>query len=585
MTTGARGPNSRPFRGPPTPQWRCAPTPPPGPVSKLERELKLPPALCRLLVVRGCAAPGDAKSFLRPMLSGLHDPRGLQDAQAAAERIVRAIQSDEAVVVHGDYDADGITGAALLASWIRDLGGRAQAMVPERLTHGYDLTLAGVKRAKARGARLLVTVDCGIRALEAVRFAKGVGIDVVVTDHHAPGPHLPEACAVVNPHRPDCGYPNKMLAGAGVAFKVGQLVADMLGRSEEEAWPRLDLVAVATIADQVDLEGENRILVRYGLRAVAETRRPGLRALLERAGVKRQRPVDAEVIAYRVAPRINAAGRVGTSVSALRLLLTDREDEARDLARELEANNTERRAVERRTTDEALVTLEASCDPDRDAGVVVVGEGWHPGVIGIVASRLTRRVFRPVVVIGLDGDSGRGSARSIPGFNILEAISACREHLDRFGGHKQAAGLDIRRDQVDLFREAFGREARRQMGQDQPRPEIRVDAEVGLGEIDADLSRYLRYVGPFGRGNPQPVFAVRGVGLDGPVQALRGGHLRFRMVEDGHALDAIGFNLAERCPPATLQGEAFDVAFGVLEDDYRGVATIKASVLDLRVAA
>ncbi len=537
-----------------------------------------------MLVARGHRDVDAAKSFLRPLLSGLHDPRRLRDADAAAERIARAVRDGERVAVHGDYDADGIAGAALLASWIRDLGGRAVAFVPERLAHGYDLSRAGVEWAGARGASLLVTVDCGVRALDAVDRAVAAGMDVVVTDHHPPGPALPRALAVVDPHRADCGYPNKRLCGAGVAFKVGQIVAELLGRDEDEAWPRLDLVALATIADQVGLEGENRILARYGLRAAARTRRVGLRALLGRAGIDEGEPLDAQAIAFQVAPRINAAGRVGRSASALRLLLSSREAEACALADELETDNAERRALERRTTEDALSTLGRRYDPDRDMGVVVAGDGWHPGVVGIVASRIVGRVFRPAVVIGMDGDRGRGSARSIPGFDLLGAISKCGEHLSRFGGHRQAAGLEIRRDRLDRFREAFAREAKRRLGPERPKPALGVDAEVDLADIGAEFHRVLRHLGPFGRGNPEPVFVARGVRVAGRVRALKGSHLGFRMASGGSRLDAIAFNLAERRSPADLEGRALDVAFSVLKNTYRGRTSIQARVLDARTA-
>ncbi|MDE2762045.1 MAG: single-stranded-DNA-specific exonuclease RecJ [Gemmatimonadota bacterium] len=566
----------------PRPVWELRPPPDPYAVRELQRSLRLPTPLCRLLAVRGRDTPGAAKSFLRPLLEALHDPAGLRDAGTAARRLARAVKRREMVVVHGDYDVDGIGGAALLTAWIRELGGRAEAIVPDRLEHGYDLSRAGVRRAVDQGASVLVTVDCGIVALEPVRLASEAGMDVIVTDHHAPGPGLPGALAVVNPRLPGCPYPNADLCGAGVAFKVGQLLARNLGRPADESWEYLDLVALATIADQMPLRGENRILARYGLRALARTRRPGLVALMESAKVKPGNDVEAGAVAFGLGPRINAAGRVGDAEAALRLLLTTDVDEARRLAGVLERNNSERRDLEKRTTDEALAALGPAYDPSRDRAVVIAGDGWHPGVIGIVASRVVERIHRPAIVIALDGEAGRGSGRSIPSFDLHGAISACAGHLARFGGHHQAAGLDIRRDRVDAFREAFLAVARDRLGSAEPRPALDVDLEIGLDEVTLDLSRYTRYAGPYGRGNPEPVFMARGVRIAGTPRVLNGGHLKFLMEHGGNRLGAIGFRLADRVPLEMLRSGPVDVAFNLLENTFRNYTTVEAKVVDVR---
>ena len=578
----------------PRPLWKLGTQPDPRVVRTLQRTLNLPAPLCRLLAIRGHEAPEAAKSFLRPLLASLHDPGGLLDADVAARRLARAISEDEVVVVHGDYDMDGIAAAALLTLWIRALGGRAEAIVPDRARHGYDLSAAGVARAAARGARVLVTVDCGIAALDPVLQAVEAGMDVIVSDHHTPGPVLPAAHAVVNPNRADCPYPNKYLCGAGVAFKVGQLVAGMLGRPADESWQYLDLVALATIADQVALQGENRVLARYGLRALADTSRPGLRALMERAGVGAGKRVDSAAVAFALAPRINAAGRVGDAEDALRLLLTMDPAEARALARTLEHNNNTRKDVERRTTEEVFAALEGSCDPARDRGLVVAGDGWHPGVIGIVASRVVERFHLPAVVIALDEDGGRGSARSIPAFDLYSAIAECAEHLDRFGGHHQAAGMDISRDRVAAFRDAFQAVARRRLGTAKPRPVLAADTEIALHEVDLELNHYLSYLGPFGRENPDPVFVTRRVRVAAPPRVLNGGHLKFRMLGDGResrgpgrrpaSLSAIGFGLADKLPGDSLQSGPVDVAFTLLENTFRGATKVEARVLDVRPA-
>lgn len=567
------------------PLWRIPAPPDPDAVRALQRELRLPSALCRLLLARGHRAADEAKSFLRPLLGSLHDPAGLTDAELAARRLASAVSRQELVVVHGDFDVDGISGAALLTAWIRALGGRADAIVPDRKRHGYDLSRHGVDRAAARGAAVLVTVDCGIVALDPVRRAAAAGMDVIVTDHHRPGPELPPALAVVNPNRPDCAYPNRHLCGAGVAFKVGQLLAAALGRPEDESWPYLDLVALATIADQVELSGENRVLARYGLRALTNTARPGLRALIRRAGLSPgpESPIDSAAVAFQLGPRINAAGRVGDAMAALRLLLTHDDDEAERLADTLETNNQERRSIEEDTTAEALEAIESEYDPSRDRAVVVSGDGWHPGVIGIVASRIVERICRPVVVIAFDGDLGRGSGRSIPSFDLHAAIAACSEHLVRFGGHHQAAGLDIVRDRLPAFREAFCSRARHTLGGAEPRPELRADMELELSEAGPELYRCLRHVGPFGRGNPEPVFFARRVRLTAPPRVLKDSHLKFRATRDGATFGFIGFRLADRVPPAEdLMAGPVDVAFGLIENTFRGHTTIEAKALDIR---
>ena len=566
------------------PLWTLRPTPDPAIVRTLQRTLGLHPALCKLLAARGHGTPAAARSFLRPSLDALHDPSGLLDADRAARRLARAVHRREMVVVHGDYDVDGVSGAALLASWIRALGGRADAIVPDRVLHGYDLSRPGVDRAVARGAAVLVTVDCGILALEPVRRAVAAGMDVIVTDHHRPGPDLPPALAVVNPHRPGCTYPNKDLCGAGVAFKVGELLAAALGRPSGESGEYLDLVALATIADQMPLRGENRVLARHGLTAIEHTARPGLAALVRRAelGAAHGRPVDSAAVAFQLGPRINAAGRVGDPMDALRLLLTEDHDEAERLAETLETNNRDRRDVEDRTTEEALLALVREYEPARDRAVVISGDGWHAGVIGIVASRLAERVCRPVVVISFDGDEGRGSARSIPSFDLVAGISACSEHLGRFGGHHQAAGMDIHRDRLPAFREAFRAVARRSLGTDEPRPSLRADLELEPREARPDLYRHLRHFGPFGRGNPEPVFLARRVQLPAPPRELRGGHLKFRVARGGASLPIIGFRLADRVPTDALGTGPVDVAFNLMENTFRGHTTIEGKALGVR---
>ena len=568
---------------PPLPLWTLAPAPEEAAAARLEDALSLPATLCAVLVARGYADPDDAKHFLRPLLDDLHPPDTLKDAALAVDRIAQAVESGETILVHGDFDVDGICGVVLLTQWLERIGGKAVPFVPHRTRDGYDFGEAGLRAAKEGGASLVVTVDCGTVAHEWIEAAKSEGIDVVVTDHHTPDERPSSAVALVNPRRPDCPYPNEALSGTGVAFKLCQLLAERWGHGEDELHRDLDLVALATVADLVPLAGENRTLVRFGLRALQHTERPGLRALIQKVGIE-EGEVEAGQVGYTLAPRINAAGRVGEASLALELLRTDRTDRARSLADQLDRWNLERREVDERTLEEALEMLASDFDPDRDAGVVLVGEGWHPGVIGIVASKVVEHVHRPSVLIAMHGERGRGSARSISGFHLYDALATCAEHLERFGGHEQAAGLEIRREEVGAFREAFLAEAGKRLEGRDLRPTLRGDLEIPLEAVSYELFRYLRYIGPHGIGNRKPVFFARELELVGPSRVVGSGHLKLLLGQGDAKLEAIGFGLARRRPPESLGRGPVDAAFQISENVFRGVRTLQARLLDVRPA-
>ncbi len=547
----------------------------------LAAALSLPRPLCALLAVRGIGDPEGAKAFLRPRLETLHPPELMAGLPRAVERVASAIRSGETLLVHGDYDVDGMSATTLLTRWIRRLGGKVAPFIPNRLTDGYDLGPAGLAAAREAGATLLLTVDCGTLAHGAVEEANAAGMDVVVTDHHAPGETLPPALCVLNPNRPDCSYPDKGLCGAGVAYKLAQGLGEEFRRPPEELHPYLDLVAMATVADLVPLSGENRTLVRFGLRALARTENPGLRSLMARAGVEGPE-LQAGSVGYVLAPRLNAVGRMGDPSSALRLLLTEDPDEAESLAREAETLNRSRQELDRETLEQALDLLEATYDPARDYGVVLAGEGWHPGVIGIVASRVVERIHRPAILVALGEESGRGSGRSIPGFHLLEAIRAGGEHLERFGGHRQAAGLDVLRSSLPAFREAFARAAREKLEGEPLQPRLRVDLEVGLDELTRELHGYMEYLGPHGMGNPRPLLLARGVEASGRPRVVGRNHLKLRLNQNGASLEGIGFDLAERVPPGSLGAGPLEVVFHLQENEYRGVRSLQARIRDIR---
>ena len=560
----------------PAPGWSVAPAPPARQVAALRKQLHLPRAMCVVLAVRGFGQPAAARSYLRPSREGLPDPALLADSVPACERMLRAVERGETILVHGDYDVDGIAAAALLTRCLRALGGRVVPFVPHRLRDGYDFGLAGLEAARAAGATLLVTADSGTRAHGAVEEARRASLDVIVTDHHTPDRTLPRAFALVNPRREDCGYPNQDLSGTGVVFELARLMGRMTGSEAIGSLPHVELVALATIADLAALSHHNRVLVRRGLDAMPETENAGLRALMRVARVRA--PVTPGHIGFTLAPRINAAGRVGEARLALDLLLTDDRNQAARLAGALESYNAERKQTEARVLQEALARLAPSYDPARDYGLVLASRGWHPGVIGIVASRLVDRLHRPTVLVSVDGDVARGSARSIPGFDILAAITRGRRHLDRFGGHRQAAGMSLAPERIDAFRAAFGEAAEEQLADRDLRPHLVADAEIRLDEVTEPLVRYLRHMGPHGIGNPRPLFLARGIKVDGPVRTLKGAHLKMRLRDRTAALDAIGFRMADRVESATLVPGPVDALFRLKLDNYRGVPLVQAEL-------
>ncbi|MDX1675120.1 MAG: single-stranded-DNA-specific exonuclease RecJ [Longimicrobiales bacterium] len=563
------------------PRWRPPRSPPDEVVRDLGRALKLPEPLCRLLAARGHTTPAAAKAFLRPSLSDLHDPAQLADMDRAVDRLERALDDGETVFVHGDYDVDGMCAAALYTRVLDRLGGRVVPFVPHRMRDGYDLGPSGVRQAREAGAAVILTADCGIVAHAAVAAAGEAGMDVIVTDHHTPGATLPDAVAVVNPKREDCAYPNRHLSGTGVAYKVALALARRRGLPDEEIHYTLDLVALATVADVMPLEGENRILTRYGLRVLEQTRTPGLRALREAAGLG-DRSLTAGHLSHVMAPRLNAVGRLEDAAAGLRLLLAS-EGEAGGLARDLEAVNARRQAVDREILGQALDALDGY-DPETDRGVVLAGTGWHPGVIGIVASRVVERIHRPTVLIAVEEGKAvsRGSARSVPGFDLLDAIRACGEHLERFGGHAAAAGFDIRTDRIDAFRAAFADAARDRLPEP-PVPEQRIDLELTLEEITPELVRYMAYGAPYGLGNPTPVFALRGVEAAGVRAVGDGSHLKLRLVDGDRSIPAIGFRMMETHGEAARSGRV-DAAVKLEADEWRGRRRIQAKLVDLRSA-
>ncbi len=561
-------------------RWAIAARPDASLTTALAADLSIPEALAALLVQRGLAAPALAKAFLRPDLAGLSDPRAWADMARATELVAAAVRSGTPILVHGDYDVDGQCGAALLTRVLRAAGAVVHAFVPHRLRDGYDFGPAGLAEARRVGAGLIITCDCGITAVDAVRAARATGTDVIVTDHHLPGDVLPPASAVLDPLRADCPSVEKTLCGAGVAFKLAQALAAELGLSPNLPLHFLDYVALATVADVVPLVGENRTLVRHGLKLLADSRWTGLRALVDAAGLA-GKPLRAGHLGFILAPRLNAAGRIGEPTDGLRLLLTDSPDEAARLARDLETLNARRQALDQRMLDEAVTAADATLSA-ADRGLVLASDQWHPGVIGIVASRLVERYGRPTFLIAWDGEVGRGSGRSVVGLDLHAVLQRVAPLLEKYGGHTMAAGLTIRRDRYEAFRVAFLRATGELLGPDDLVPAQRVDLELPLGLVSEELEKLIRYLEPCGPGNPAPVFGVRGARA---INARRVGanHLRFLLDDGSGVLQAIGFQWADAVPDAWLTGP-LDVAFRLERDEWQGRTTLQARVAALAPA-
>ena len=561
-------------------RWNFSEQPDAGARSALAQALRVPESLAALLIQRGYSSVEEAKGFLRPTLDSLSDPAEFKDLPEATSLIAQAVRAGETIVVHGDYDVDGQAGAALLTRVLREAGADVKPFVPHRVRDGYDLGPAGVTFAERHGASLIVTCDCGITAHHAVADAKARGMKVVITDHHVPG-ELPPADAVVNPNRPDCPSRSKQLCGAGVAFKLAQALVGELGLPENMPLHLLDLVALATVADMVPLTGENRALVRFGLKTLARSRWAGVRALVKTAGLE-GRPLRAGHVGYILAPRLNAVGRIGDAKDGLRLLLSDDESSARDQARALEGLNTRRQAMDQEILREVVEEIEETVDLDNNFALVLARDTWHPGVIGIVASRVVERFARPTFLVALDGNEGKGSGRSVSGFDLHAALTSCSEHLVKFGGHPMAAGLTIARDAIEPFREAFNNVARAKLSKEDLVHVQRVDVETPVGRLDAGLERLLRHLEPCGLGNPAPVFAVANVRAARPREVGKN-HLKFTLEDETGSIDAIGFELADRVKPGWLTGPV-DVALRLEENEYRGTVSLQARVVALRPA-
>ncbi|MCB2200037.1 single-stranded-DNA-specific exonuclease RecJ [bacterium] len=550
-------------------------------LNTLCEELDVQPVVGQLLIQRGFANPTDAKAFFAPERSSLHDPFLFKDMRVAVDRLIEALQERQSIFIFGDYDVDGITSASLLYLFFRDLGGEVRYYIPNRQNEGYGLSVEGIETAAKEGAQLIVTVDCGITSIAEIQRANELGVDAVISDHHQPGDGIPDALAVINPKIPGSNYPFKELAGVGVAYKLAQGVARTLELADDYLDRYLDLVAVGTAADIVPLVDENRIFVRMGLDKLNQDPLVGIRALCETAHLRHGR-IEVGQIIYGLAPRINAVGRLGSADRAVDLMITGNVQRARELSAELESENRKRRSIDTATLDEAIDEVESTYNPSEDFAIVLSREAWHGGVIGIVASRLIERYYRPTVMITVEDGIGKGSARSIAGFDIYQALSECSDLLEQFGGHTYAAGLTLEAKNIPEFRRRLNEVARSMLSAEDLIPKLHIDANIQLDEVDNKLLQDLKRFAPFGPNNPVPSFVSEDVQLSGYPRIVGTNHLKFKVRSSQKVIDCIGFNLGDRLDRLDPNRPSNQIVYTIEENEWAGSVYLQLHIQDVK---
>jgi single-stranded-DNA-specific exonuclease len=566
-----------------SPRWELQPCDEDATAS-LAAALNIDAAVARLLCQRGFTDPERAGRFLNPSLDHLHDPMLLAGMDVAVERIMAAVARKERIGIHGDYDVDGITSTVILRRALEMLGGKVVHFIPERLKDGYGLQPAAIDRLHADGVALVISVDCGIRGADAARRARELGVDLVITDHHEPDTELPPALAVINPKRSDCSYPDKYLAGVGVALKLVQALCRRAGR--EQLMPGfIKVAAIGTLADVVPLVGENRVIAKLGLELLSKgPHKIGLRSLIDVCGLS-GKTIDSYHIGFMLAPRVNAAGRMSTPDIATRLLLAQDEalaDDVRQLAMQLDSENLRRQEEEAAILAAAKKVVQTDPDVGARSVLVVAGDGWHRGVIGIVASKLVEAFHRPAIVLSIEDGVAHGSCRSIPKFDMLGALERCAHLLTRFGGHKQAAGLALDAARIRELRLAVNAVADETLGPEDLMPRLRIDGGLTFRGITGGVAAGVAALAPFGAGNPRPVFAARGVEIiDGP-RKLKERHLKMALRQDGRIFRAVAWRAAERHDYLTEHKAALDVAFSLEQNQYNGETYVELTLADLK---
>ena len=545
-------------------------------VDELKSKYNISELLATILVNKNIITQKEINEFLNPTRNDFFDPFLMNDMDIAIKRIKKAIENQEKVIIYGDYDVDGITSITVLKSFLKDVGLDVDYYIPNRLEEGYGLNKNAIDEIAKREYKLMITVDCGISAIEEVDYANSLGIEVIITDHHEPGDEIPKALAVIDNKRKDSKYPFRELAGVGVAFKVSQALAQSMNVREEEYLKYLDIVCVGTISDIVPLVSENRVITKLGLKLVKQTRNMGLRAIINSSGYSQ---INSTTISFGVAPRINACGRMGKAEQALKLLLSKDIYEVNKLTQELNSYNRERQEIEKEIFENVLTKIEQN-NLAKNRTIVVGGENWHHGVIGIVSSKITEKYFKPSILLSFEEDgTGKGSGRSIPGFDLHEALMKCENCLEKFGGHSMAVGLTIKKENLEQFYKEFEKIAEENKTENIV-PIINVDAKIELDKIDKSVVEDLKQLEPFGEANKTPTFALKNIRIDSIRALSEGKHLKLTLRENNQIINAIGFNIGELADAYKI-GDKIDIA-GVLEiNTFNGIDNLQINIKDI----
>ena len=561
-------------------RWTLKPKPGQEDIEKLSEELKVEKLIAQLLLQRGISNYEEAKAFFRPDLSDLEDPFLMKDMDKAVVRIERAIENEENILVYGDYDVDGTTSVALMSSFLLETYPNVATYIPDRYLEGYGVSFQGIDFAEDNDISLVIALDCGIKALDQIAYAKKKGIDIIVCDHHRPGDTLPDAVAILDPKQEDCAYPYKELCGCGVGFKLIQALAVSRGLPFKSLIPYLDLVATAIAADIVPITGENRVLAHFGLQVINSRPRIGFKAIIDQIKKKELSITD---VVFIIAPRINAAGRMKHGQHAVALLTEANYSMAQKYAQEIEAFNTERKSLDQEITEAALLQIRENKEEERFTSVVY-NENWHKGVIGIVASRLTETYYRPTLVFTKSGDKLAASARSVKGFDIYNALEGCSDFLEQFGGHMYAAGLTLQEEQYEMFKQQFEKVVEETIDPKLLQPEVTVDAQIELDQITPKMMRILKQFAPFGPGNMTPIFMAEGVKDTGYARGVGEGekHLKCALYQNGsQPIGAVGFNLGNKID-RIKKPKPFDAVFSLDENEWNGTVSLQLKLRDIR---
>ena len=552
-------------------------------VSSVKKAFCTSEVIAKVLANRNILNPNLARPFFTPNLDMLHNPYLMQDMDKAVERVLKNIKSGKPIMVFGDYDVDGTTGAAALYLAFQKFGADVTYYIPDREKEGYGLSYHGIEVAKDIGIDLIITCDCGINAFVQVDFANEQNIDLIITDHHTTDTELPKAHAILNPKRKDCEYPFKGLCGGGVAFKLITAVGNELNIPLTDYEEIIPLITLGIAADVVPIKDENRVLVHHGLNILKNLEKPGLKTLLELAGLKGH--ISVGQLVFSIAPRINAAGRLGDANRAVELLVTDDQDKARLLVKELDNENKRRQMIQQAVVDEALLKVNAEADLKNENALVLANAGWHPGVVGIVASKIKEEFNRPTIIIALENGSGKGSARSVAGFDLYEALTACKTHLDGYGGHPMAAGLTLSNQKLEDFKKAFIDFANERLTKENLQATLTLDSEMALQDITPRFMEFLDKLSPYGPGNMRPKFAIRNVEIAGVPKVIgkTGEHIRFKIKQGLKSYPAVGFGLSNKYE-MLITGQPVDIACVVETNEWQGNTSIQMNVRDIKRA-